>query len=148
MAKIILTHEVSGLGIAGDVVEVKDGYARNYLVPRGLATAWSAGAEKQIEAMRKARRSKEIASVEEAQAARDALQANPVEVAVKAGDGGRLFGSVTPAVIADAIGDRAKVDRRRIQLDAPIKELGEYQVTVGLHDEISARVTVQVSALK
>ncbi len=79
MAKLILTHEVSGLGIAGDVVEVKDGYATNFLVPRKLATPWSAGAEKSIDSMRKARRGRELASVEEAQAARDSLQSNPVD---------------------------------------------------------------------
>lgn len=148
MAKLILTHEVSGLGIAGDVVDVKDGYARNYLVPRKLATPWSAGAEKQIEAMRKSRRAKEIASVEEAQAARDSLQSAPVKVAVTAGKSGRLFGSVTPADIADAIGDRAKVDKRRVHIGQPIKALGEYAVQISLHDDISATVTVQVVAAK
>ncbi|MFV0286172.1 MAG: 50S ribosomal protein L9 [Demequina sp.] len=148
MAKLILTHEVAGLGIAGDVVDVKDGYARNYLVPRKLATPWSAGAEKQIEAMRKARRAKEIASVEEAQAARDSLQSSPVKVAVTAGKNGRLFGAVTPADIADAIGERAKVDKRRVHIGQPIKALGEYAVQISLHDDISATVTVQVVAAK
>ena len=148
MAKLILTHEVSGLGVAGDVVDVKDGYARNYLVPRKLATPWSAGAEKQIESMRKSRREKEIASVEEAQAARDSLQANPVKVSAKAGDSGRLFGAVTPADVADAIGDRAKVDKRRIHIAQPIKALGTYSVQVTLHDEVSATVELQVVAAK
>ncbi|MDE0572157.1 50S ribosomal protein L9 [Demequina sp. B12] len=148
MAKLILTHEVSGLGIAGDVVDVKDGYARNYLVPRKLATPWSAGAEKQIEGIRKAQRAKEIASVEEAQAARNTLQSSPVKVTAKAGKSGRLFGAVTPADIAAAIGDSAKVDKRRIHIGQPIKALGEYQVEVSLHSEISATVTVQVVAAK
>jgi large subunit ribosomal protein L9 len=148
MAKIILTHEVSGLGIAGDVVDVKDGYARNYLLPRGYATKWSAGAEKQIESLRKARRAKEIESVEAAQAARNALQSNPVDVRAKSGDGGRLFGSVTTAQIAEAIGDRAKVDKRRIHIASPIKTLGEYDVTVGLHEDVTATVTVRVLAEK
>src|SRR6188508_1107983 len=89
MSKVILTHEVAGLGSAGDVVDVKDGYATNFLVPRKLAILWSAGAEKANEQLRKARRAREIASVEEAQAARDALQANPVTVTVKAGESGR-----------------------------------------------------------
>ena len=148
MAKLILTHEVAGLGIAGDVVDVKDGYARNYLVPRKLATPWSAGAEKQIESMRKARRVKEIASAEEAQAARDTLQSAPVKVSVKSGANGRLFGAVTPADIADAIGDRAKVDKRRVHIGQPIKALGEYAVQISLHDDVSATVTVQVVAAK
>ena len=146
MAKLILTHEVSGLGVAGDVVDVKDGFGRNYLVPRGLATAWSAGAEKQIEGLRRARRSKEISSVEDAHAARDALQSAPVIVKAKAGESGRLFGAVTPTIIADAIGGRAVVDKRRIHVSQPIKALGEYQIQVGLHDNVSATVTLQVVA--
>mgnify|MGYP000513047077 CR=1 FL=1 len=148
MAKVILTHEVSGLGIAGDVVDVKDGYARNYLVPRKLATPWSAGAEKQIEQLRKARRAKEIATVEGAQAARDALQASPVVVSVKAGESGRLFGAVSPADIATAIGSRATVDKRRIHIAQPIKALGDYTVEVALHTDVTAKVDVQVVAAK
>jgi large subunit ribosomal protein L9 len=148
MAKVILTHEVSGLGVAGDVVDVKDGYARNYLVPRKLATPWSAGAEKSIEAMRKARRARELASIEDAQAARASLQSAPVVVSAKAGDSGRLFGAITTADIADAIGARAKVDKRRIQIAQPIKALGDYQVQVALHDGVVANVDVQVVAAK
>lgn len=148
MAKVILTHEVAGLGIAGDVVDVKDGYANNYLVPRKLATRWSAGAQKQIEGLRKARRAKEIESVEAAQAARDALQSAVVEVAVKAGESGRLFGAVSPADIAAAIGTRATVDKRRIHVAQPIKALGEYQVTVTLHTDVTAKVTINVVAAK
>jgi len=148
MAKVILTHEVNGLGVAGDIVDVKDGYARNYLVPRKLATPWSAGAEKSIEAMRKARRARELASVEEAQAARDALQASPVTVTAKAGESGRLFGAITTADIAGAIGSRANVDKRRIQIAQPIKAVGTYQVQVSLHDGVSATVEVNVVAAK
>ncbi|WP_062210159.1 50S ribosomal protein L9 [Demequina oxidasica] len=146
MAKVILTHEVGNLGVAGDVVDVKDGYANNYLVPRSLATRWSAGAEKQIAALRKSQNEKKIASVEEAQAARDSLQSNPVTVSAKAGPSGRLFGAITTAEIADAIGDRAKVDKRRIQIAQPIKSTGEYSVKVSLHDGVSATVTVNVVA--
>jgi large subunit ribosomal protein L9 len=148
MSKVILTHEVNGLGVAGDVVDVKDGYARNYLVPRKLATPWSAGAEKQIEALRKSRRAKELATVEDAQAARDALQANPVVVEAKAGEAGRLFGAVTPGDIAAAIGDRATVDKRRIHVTQPIKALGDYQVQVTLHEDVTATVDVHVVAAK
>lgn len=148
MAKLILTHEVEGLGVAGDVVTVKDGYARNYLVPRKLATKWSAGAQNQIEAMRKSRREQEIASVEEAQAARDSLQASPVKVEAKSGESGRLFGAVTPGDIAAAIGDRAKVDKRRIHIDQPIKALGTYNVRVSLQEDVSATIEVQVVAAK
>ncbi len=148
MAKVILTHEVNGLGGAGDIVEVKDGYANNFLFPRRLATKWSAGAEKSIEALRKSRRERALASVEEAQAARDALQANPVVVKANAGDSGRLFGAVTTTDIAEAIGSRAKVDKRRIQIAQPIKAVGDYQVKVALHDDIVATVDVQVVAAK
>ena len=148
MAKVILTHEVNGLGVAGDVVDVKDGYARNYLVPRKLATPWSAGAEKSIEAMRKARRARELASVEDAQAARASLQSAPVVVSAKAGESGRLFGAVTTADIAAAIGARAAVDKRRIQIAQPIKAVGEYQVKVSLHADVVATVDVQVVAAK
>ena len=148
MAKVILTHEVNGVGAAGDVVDVKDGYASNYLVPRKLATPWSAGAEKSIEAMRKARRARELASIEDAQAARSALQSAPVVVTAKAGDSGRLFGAVTTTDIAAAIGSRAAVDKRRIQIAQPIKALGDYQVQVSLHDGVVATVDVQVVAAK
>lgn len=146
MAKLILTHEVSGLGTAGDVVEVKDGYATNFLIPRKLATPWSAGAEKSIDSMRKARRGRELASIEEAQAARDSLQANPVTVEANAGESGRLFGAITTTEIANAIGDRALVDKRRIQIGQPIKALGDYQVKVSLHHDVVATVDVKVVA--
>ena len=103
MAKIILTHEVTGLGAPGDVVEVKDGFARNYLVPRGLAHAWTRGAEKQITSIRKARKAREIETLEGAKAVRDSLQSKPVIVSAKAGASGRLFGAVTTAEIAEAV---------------------------------------------
>ncbi len=148
MAKIILTHEVAGLGVAGDIVTVKDGYARNFLVPRKLATPWTAGAEKQIEQLNKARRAKEISSIEEAQHARDVLQTQPVTVEAKAGESGRLFGAITPADIAGAIGDRAKVDKRRIHIGEHIKAVGDYTVQIALHDEVSATVEVKVVAAK
>lgn len=146
MAKLILTHEVTGLGAPGDVVEVKDGYARNYLVPRGLATAWTKGAEKQVEAIRKARRARQIATLEEARAIRDRLQAQPVVVPVKAGASGRLFGAVTTADIAAAVeaAGGPKVDRRRIEVGQPIKSLGEHQVQIRLHEDVTAQIDLRV----
>jgi len=149
MAKLILTHEVTGLGAPGDVVDVKDGYARNYLVPRGLATAWSKGAEKEITQIRRARKAREISTLEEARAVRDSLQANPVTVSAKAGESGRLFGAITTAEIADAVkaaGGRA-IDRRKVEVAQPIKALGEYEVQVRLHAEVSAKLTVKVVAV-
>jgi len=146
MAKLILTHEVAGLGVAGDVVVVKDGYATNFLLPRKLATPWSAGAEKSIESMRKAQRARELHSIEDAQAARDALQAKPVVITAKAGESGRLFGAVTTGDIVAAIGSRATVDKRRIQIGQPIKSVGDYQVKVSLHADVTATVDVSVVA--
>src|SRR6185312_7900439 len=97
MSKLILTSEVSGLGSAGDVVDVKNGYARNYLIPQNFAVAWTRGAEKQIESIKAARTAREHATLEEAQDLRDRLQATSVKLTVKAGAEGRLFGSVKTA---------------------------------------------------
>lgn len=148
MAKIILTHEVTGLGAPGDVVEVKDGYARNYLIPRSLATPWSKGAEKDVTAIRRARKAREIATLDEAKAVRDSLQANVVTVKATSGESGRLFGAVTTAEIADAIkaAGAPSVDKRKIEVAQAIKSLGEYTVQVRLHPEVSAKVTVKVVA--
>jgi large subunit ribosomal protein L9 len=148
MAKLILTHEVTGLGAPGDVVEVRDGYARNFLLPRGLATAWTKGGQKQIDAIRAARRKREIATVEDARAVRDALQVAPVRVAVRAGSGGRLFGSVTTGDIADAVAAAGGpvLDRRKIEVPAPIKTLGAHKVQVRLHEDVVANVAVEVVA--
>jgi large subunit ribosomal protein L9 len=148
MAKLILTHEVTGLGEPGDVVEVKDGYARNFLVPRSLATNWSKGAEKEITAIRQARKSREIASLDEAKAARDSLQSKPVVVTAKAGESGRLFGAVTTAEIAAAVKATGgqSIDRRKIEIGQPIKSVGEYKVQLRMHPEVSATITVNVVA--
>lgn len=148
MAKIILTHEVTGLGGAGDVVEVKDGYARNYLLPRSLAMPWTKGAEKDVTAIRKARKAREIATLDEAKATRDALQAKAVVVAAKAGASGRLFGAVTSTEIAAAVAAAGApvIDKRRIEVAQAIKAVGDYTVQVRLHPEVSATVTVKVVA--
>jgi large subunit ribosomal protein L9 len=148
MAKLILTHEVTGLGEPGDVVDVKDGYARNYLVPRKLATPWSKGAESQVSAIRKARKSREIASLDDAKAIRDSLQSKAVVVEAKAGAAGRLFGAVTTADIASAVAaaEGPSVDKRKIEIGQPIKSTGDYTVSVRLHPEVSATVAVKVVA--
>ena len=144
--KIILTHEVSGLGAPGDVVEVKDGYARNYLLPRGLATAWTKGAAKQIEAIRRARKSREIATLDDAKAVKDRLQAAPVVVSAKAGASGRLFGAVTTADIAQAVAAAGgpTLDRRKIEIAQVIKSLGDHTVQVRLHEDVAAQIDVRV----
>lgn len=146
--KIILTNEVSGLGAAGDVVEVRDGYARNYLVPRGFAIRWTKGGEKDVEQIRRARKIREIATIEQATEVKGRLEGLRVGLTVRAGDQGRLFGSVTPADVADAIkaSGGPEVDKRRIELGAPIKSLGAHQVSVRLHADVAAKVDVEVSA--
>ncbi|MBA0052841.1 50S ribosomal protein L9 [Streptomyces sp. AJS327] len=146
--KIILKQEVTGLGAAGDVVEVKDGYARNYLLPRGFAISWTKGGEKDVAQIRRARRLHEIATIEQANEVRGQLEGVKVKLGVRAGDQGRLFGSVTPADIAQAIKDSGgpSVDKRRIELVSPIKTLGSHQVSVRLHPEVDAKVDIEVAA--
>src|SRR5207244_1265472 len=101
--KIILTQEVTGLGAPGDVVEVKDGYGRNYLLPQGFAILWTRGAEKQIALIKRARTAREIRDVGHANEVRAQLEGLKVSLAVRAGTGGRLYGSVTPADVTDAV---------------------------------------------
>ncbi|AWI29918.1 50S ribosomal protein L9 [Streptomyces sp. ICN441] len=146
--KIILTHEVSGLGAAGDVVDVKDGYARNYLVPRGFAIRWTKGGEKDVEQIRRARKIHEIATIEQANEIKARLEGVKVRLAVRSGDAGRLFGSVTPADIASAIkaAGGPEVDKRRVELGSPIKTLGSHQISVRLHPEVAAKLGVEVVA--
>jgi large subunit ribosomal protein L9 len=148
MAKLILTHEVTGLGEPGDVVEVKDGYARNYLIPRRLATPWTKGAESQVSQIRKARKAREISTLDDAKAAADALSAKTVVVSAKAGESGRLFGAVTTGDIAAAVAEAgAQVDKRKIEIGQPIKATGDYTVSVRLHPEVSAKLAVKVVAV-
>lgn len=144
--KIILTHEVSGLGTAGDVVDVKDGYARNYLVPRGFAIRWTKGGEKDVAQIRRARKIHEIATIEQANEIKAKLESVKVRLAVRSGDAGRLFGSVTPADVASAIkaAGGPDVDKRRVELGSPIKTLGGHQVSVRLHPEVAAKLGVEV----
>ncbi len=146
--KLILKQEVTGLGGPGEVVEVKDGYGRNYLIPRGLAIAWTKGGEKQIDSIRRAREVREIADQGRASEVKGQLESLRVRLPVRAGEGGRLFGSVTVADIVDAV-KRAggpEIDKRRIELDAPIKTVGAHRVTVKLHPDVSATLTVDVAA--
>ena len=101
--KIILTQEVAGVGSAGDVAEVKDGYARNYLIPRGYAMRWTRGAETQIDTLRKTKHDREIADRDSASSVAEQLATTPITIEARAGEGGRLFGAITPADIAEAI---------------------------------------------
>jgi large subunit ribosomal protein L9 len=144
--KIILTQEVTGLGAPGDVVEVKDGYGRNYLVPRGLALRWTRGGEKTVESIKKARSSRAVRDQDHAEQIKSKLEAQAVPVQVRAGTGGRLFGAVTTAEIAGALADVSgeAVDKRTIVVTQPIKSLGSHQVSIKLHDEVSATVDLNV----
>ncbi|MBU7597776.1 50S ribosomal protein L9 [Streptomyces sp. P38-E01] len=146
--KIILTNEVSGLGIAGDVVDVRDGYARNYLLPRGFAIRWTKGGEKDVEQIRRGRKIREIATIEQANSVRGQLESTKVRLKVRAGDGGRLFGSVTQADIASAVkaSGGPDLDKRRIELGSPIKSLGGHEVSVRLHADVTAKVGIEVQA--
>jgi large subunit ribosomal protein L9 len=146
--KVILADDVEKLGNKGDVVTVADGFARNYLVPKGLAMFASKGALKQAEDMQRAR-AERVRKEKEAAAARvAALAASPVYISARAGEGGRLFGSVTKSDVARAIEEQLdeQVDRHMIRLDDPIRRLGTHEVEVHLHDEVNALVTVEVIA--
>jgi len=144
--KIILTNEVSGLGTAGDIVEVKDGYARNYLVPRGFAIRWTKGGQKDVDAIRRARKIHEIQTLEQANEVKGKLEALTVKLAVRAGDAGRLFGSVTPGDVVEAIKavDGPLVDKRRVEIGSPIKTTGAHTVTVKLLSDVVAKINVNV----
>jgi large subunit ribosomal protein L9 len=147
--KLILTQEVSGLGSAGDIVEVKDGYGRNYLVPRGVAIRWTKGGESQVAALQRGRDVREVKDLGEAKSLADQLSSLRVKLSSRAGDGGRLFGSVTTADIVAAVKDAGgpALDKRRVELpSAHIKTLGTHTVTVRLHPEVNASLDVEVVA--
>jgi large subunit ribosomal protein L9 len=147
--KLILTQEVSGLGGAGDIVEVKDGYGRNYLVPRGLAIRWSRGGESQVAALRRGRAVREIKDLGQAREVAGQLAALRVTLTSRAGQGGRLFGSVTAADVVDAVtaAGGPALDRRRIELPTThIKTVGTHTVSVRLHPEVLAGVDLEVLA--
>ena len=148
--KLILTQEVGGLGSAGDIVEVKDGYGRNFLIPRGFALRWTKGGERTVESIRKARSSREVRDLDHAQEIKARLEGTTVSLPVRAGEGGRLFGAVTVSDIASAInsaaGEKDAIDKRKIILGNPIKSLGSHQVTVKVHDEVDATVNLNVVA--
>ncbi len=150
MSKLILTNEVAGLGSAGDVIEVKDGYARNYLIPQGFAVAWTRGGEKQVASIRAARQARAIHDRDDAVALKNKLESTPVRLAVTAGTEGRLFGSVKTDHVAQAVKDAGigELDKRKIHITAAIKALGAHEATVRLHDDVTAVITLQVVAAK
>jgi len=148
--KIILTQEVNGLGTPGDVVEVKNGYGRNYLLPQGFAIPWTKGAEKQVTVIKRARSTREIRDLGQANEVKAELEKLSVKLAVRAGDGGRLYGSVTPAEVVDAVraAGGPALDRRRLQLPGTVKSVGDHKIQVKLHPEVSATFTLTVIPAK
>ena len=150
MSKLILTSEVTGLGSAGDVVDVKNGYARNFLIPQGFAVAWSKGGEKQIDQIKSARAARELATLEDAQALKARIEAAVVRLTVTAGREGRLFGSVKTADVAAAVAAAGlgEIDKRTVELGAPIKSVGRHEATVRLREDVIASVAIEVVAAK
>lgn len=148
--KLILTAEVDHLGVAGDAVEVKDGYGRNYLLPRGLAIVATRGAERQADEIRRARETKEIRGVEHANEVKQAIEAlGSVTLPVRAGEGGKLFGSVTQASVVAAIKKAGgpNLDKRTVELPkAHIKSVGTHPVGVRLHAGVTVSVPLNVVA--
>jgi large subunit ribosomal protein L9 len=144
--KLILTQEVSTLGSPGDVVEVKDGYGRNYLMPRGLAIRWTKGAEKQIDSIKQARSVRDVRDLGQADEIKNRLETLSVTVPAQAGSTGRLFGAVSMSDIVAAVKSSGgpDIDKRRIQVANPIKTLGAHQVTVKIHDDVLATVNLEV----
>ena len=146
--KLILTQDVANLGAAGDVVTVKDGYGRNYLLPRGMAVAWTRGGEKQVVQIKRARKVREVRDMAHANEIKQALESTPVVLSVKAGDTGKLFGSVTAADIADAVkaAGGLMIEKRAIDLPKPIKTVGKHTAKVAVHGGVVATVTLEVVA--
>ena len=144
--KLILTQDVNGLGAPGDVVEVKDGYGRNYLLPRGLATAWTKGGEKQVAQIKRARDVREVRDLDSAQAIKSSLEGLKVKVAARAGDTGRLFGAITVGDVVSAVeaAGGPSVDKRKVTIVSPIKVVGAHKVEVRVHPEVLANLTVDV----
>lgn len=146
--RLILRSDVDGLGTKGDVVEVSDGYGRNYLVPQGLAMRSTDGAESQAEGMRAARAVQDSRDLETAHALASQMTATPLRIAARASDEGRLFGSVSAQDISMAafVQASANVERKTIVLDDPIKELGTHSVQCKPHSQVEFTLTVEVVA--
>jgi large subunit ribosomal protein L9 len=144
--KVILQKTVDRLGAPGDVAEVADGYARNYLIPRGLAVKAEKGTVRHAESLKRAHATRTKAQKGEFESVAARIIQTPVVVTARAGDEGKLFGSITAADIAEALSAQAgvQVDRRDVHLDEPIRSVGTHEVTVHLHAEVDPVITVDV----
>jgi large subunit ribosomal protein L9 len=144
--KLILTQEISGLGDAGDIVEVKDGYGRNYLLPRGLAIGWTRGGEKQVTQIKRARKAREIRNLDHAKEVKADIEGLAINVPAKAGESGKLFGSITNADVMNAIkaSGGPLVEKRSVRIAAPIKKIGMHKVAIDLHPDVVANIVIEV----
>jgi large subunit ribosomal protein L9 len=144
--RVVLRSDIDNVGKRGDIIDVADGYARNYLLPKGHAIVATKGVSAQANAMRRARDLKDARDRESAQLVARTLVPLVIRIPARAGSGGRLFGSVTSADVVDAVANQSKVtlDRRRLHLDEPIKTLGLHEIPVKLHADVEFRVTVDV----
>lgn len=146
--KLILTSTIDKLGVAGDVVEVRDGYGRNYLIPQGKAIVWTKGAEKQIEGIKRARDAREVRGVEHAQEIRSQLEGLTIQVTARASEEGHLFGSVTSNDFAVAVKKSGgpTIDKRSVSFAKPVKLVGSHAASVKLHPAVTAHVPFEVVA--
>jgi len=146
--KVLMKQDVAKIGKKGQILEVKEGYARNFLIPGGLAVEASGGAMKQIEEEKKASDRHKAKEKEEAQALAKKIEAVSILLKHKAGEEGRLFGSITSAEVAEALKQKSfTVDKKKIVLDEPIRLVGDYSVTIKLHPEVAAHLNVRVEKI-
>ncbi len=145
--RVVLRADVENLGKRGDIVEVADGFARNYLVPRGKAITATAGIVSQANAMRRARDLKDARDRESAETVARALVPQVITVRARAGSQGKLFGSITVADVVSAVSEQTGIDldRRRVRLDEPIRSVGTHEVPVKLHADVEFRITLEVA---
>ena len=143
--KVILKNEVINLGLPGDVVDVADGYGRNYLIPRGMAILATKGAMKEAEALTRSRKVQEAKTVDSAREVKDILESRTLRIPARVDDFGHLYGSVSVADVHRVLKERGHdIDRRRIDLKGTIKQIGEYEVPVQVHPQVQAVITVEV----
>jgi len=146
--KVILSEEVAKLGDAGDLVSVKPGFARNYLIPQGKAIVATQARVNELEHHKRVIAERSAKQLKDLKATRDRLQGFKLEIAAQAGEEGKLFGSVTSAQIAELVAEKGmKIDKRKIQLSEPIKSVGDHKVPVRLHKELTAHLKLTVTAI-
>jgi large subunit ribosomal protein L9 len=145
VVKVILKSEVDNLGLPGDVVDVADGFGRNYLIPRGMAIIATTGAMKEADALTRARKAREAKTIGSAVASKDVLEARTLRIAARVDDRGSLYGSVTAVDIQRVLKERGHdIPRKRIELKGSLKEIGSYDVPIHVHPQVTATVTVEV----